>query len=71
MNGTSVANRCNHQEKQGYLKRMLEQDTFVDKKRTNGWLNLKLTSHVEGYIAAMQKQELNTKETQKRREKNI
>ena len=55
----------------GYLKRTLEQDAFVDEKRTNRWLNLKLTSHVEGYIAAVQEQELNTKETQKRREKDI
>ena len=63
--------RWKDKETHGYLKRMLEKDEFVDKKRTNGWLNLKLTAHVEGYIAAVQEQELNTKETQKRREKDI
>ena len=63
--------RWKDKETHGYLKRTLEQDEFVDEKRTNGWLNLKLTSHVEGYIAAMQEQELNTKETQKRREEDI
>ena len=63
--------RWKDKETHGYLKRTLEQDAFVDEKRTNGWLNLKLTSHVEGYIAAVQEQELNTKETQKRREKDI
>ena len=63
--------RWKDKETHGYLKKTLEQDAFVDEKRTNGWLNLKLTSHVEGYIAAVQERELNTKETQKRREKDI
>ena len=40
-------------------------------KKTNKWLNLRLTAHVEGYVKAIQEQELNTKETQRRREKDI
>ena len=30
-----------------------------------------MSSHVEGYITAMQEQELNTKDAMKRREKNL
>ena len=55
----------------GYLKRTQEQDEFIDKERTNRCTNLKLTVHVEGYINAVQEQELNTKETQRRREKDV
>ena len=40
-------------------------------KKINKWLNLRLTAHVEGYVKAIQEQELNTKETQRRREKDI
>ena len=39
-------------------------------KETNSWLQLRLKSHLEGYINAIQEQELNTKETRKRREKD-
>ena len=44
---------------------------MVDMNRTNKWLNLKLTAHMEGFIAAVQEQELSTEETQKRREKAL
>ena len=40
-------------------------------KKTNKWLNLRLTEHVEGYVKAIQEQELNTKERQRGREKDI
>ena len=51
------------------MKRTLEQDEFIDKERTNRCTNLKLTAHVEGYINAVQEQELNAKETQRGRER--
>ena len=31
--------------------------------KTNKWLNQKLSSHVEGFVAAIQEQELDTKDT--------
>ena len=54
----------------GYLAKKLEEDETVDISKTNKWMNLRLTAHVEGFITAAQEQELNTKETQKRREKD-
>ena len=44
---------------------------MIDTKKTNKWLNLRLTAHLEGYVKAIQEQELNTKETQRRREKDM
>ena len=54
----------------GYLAKKLEEDETVDISKTNKWMNLRLTAHVEGFITAAQEQELNMKETQKRREKD-
>ena len=34
--------------------------------KTNKWLNQKLSSLVEGFVAAIQEQELDTKDTRKR-----
>ena len=61
--------RWEKKETHGYLKRTPEQDEFIDKERTNRCTNLKLTAHVQGYINAVQEQELNAKETQRRKEK--
>ena len=63
--------RWKGKETHGYLQKTLEQDQTIDMKKTNQWLNLRLTAHVEGYVKAIQEQELNTKETQRRREKGI
>ena len=54
----------------GYMPKKLEEMDEIDMKETNSWLQLRLTSHLEGYINAIQEQELNTKETRKRREKD-
>ena len=54
----------------GYLQKRLEKDETEDMKKTNSWLGLKLSSHIEGFMPAVQEQELDTKETRKRREKN-
>ena len=53
-----------------YLQKRLEKDETIDMKTTNSWLSLKLSSHIEGFMAAVQEQELDMKETRKRREKN-
>ena len=45
-------------------------DLLVDMNKINKWLNQKLSSHVEGFMSAIQEQELDTKDTRKRREKN-
>ena len=63
--------RWKGKETHGYLQKTLEQDETIDMKKTNKWLNLRSTTHVEGYVKAVQEQELNTKETQRRREKDI
>ena len=54
----------------GFLQKRLEKDETIDMKKTNSWLGLKLSSHIEGFMAAVQEQELDTKETRKRRQKN-
>ena len=54
----------------GYLQKRLEKDKTIDMKKTNSWLSLKLSSHIEGFMAAVQEQELDTKETRKRRAMN-
>ena len=53
----------------GYLQKTLSEDETIDIKKTNKWLNLHLPAHTGGYITAIQEQELETKETRKRREK--
>ena len=55
----------------GFLQKKLEHDEMVNMNRTNKWLNLRLTAHMEGFIATAQEQELSTKETQKRQEKDL
>ena len=55
----------------GYLPKKLEHDEIVDMKRTNKWLNVRFTAHIEGSITTAQEQKLSAKETQKRREKDL
>ena len=52
----------------GYLQRQMDQDEAIDQKAPAKWLQLRLSSHVEGYMA-MQEQEIDTKETRKEEEK--
>ena len=54
----------------GYMQKKLEEMNEIDMKETNSWLQLRLTSHLEGYINAIQEQELNTKD-QESKEKKI
>ena len=53
----------------GYLQNKLNNNEFIDMKATNKWLDLQLTSHLEGYTVAIMEQEINTKETMKRKKK--
>ena len=55
----------------GYLQKTLSEDETIDIKKTNKWLNLHLPAHAEGYLPEIQEQELDTKETRKRREKHL
>ena len=52
----------------GYLQKKINNNDFIDTKATNEWLELQLSSHLEGYAAAIMEQEIRTKETMKRRE---
>ena len=47
----------------GYLQKRIEADQNIDTEKTNQWLNLRFTSHIEGYVSAIQEQEIETKET--------
>ena len=49
----------------GYLTSQLEKDEYIDKTTTNNWLQLRFSAHVEGYLMAVQEQELDTKATRK------
>ena len=44
---------------------------MIDMKKTKKSLRLRLTAHVEGYVKAIQDQELNTKEKQRKRGKDM
>ena len=53
-----------------YLTSQLEKDEYIDKTTTNNWLQLRFSAHVEDYLMVVQEQELDTKATRKRREKD-
>ena len=55
----------------GYLQRQIDQNETVNQKVTTKWLQLRLSLHVEKYIMAVQEQEIDIKETRKRREKDL
>ena len=52
----------------GYLQNKVDNDDFIDTKATNKWSELRLSSHLEGYAAAIMEQEISTKETMKRKD---
>ena len=54
----------------GYLPTKIEKDEEIDDKATAEWMNTGLSSHVEGYTAALQEQEIATRATIKRRMKD-
>ena len=55
----------------GYSKRVVSENTDLDYSLSNAWLKKSsLSSHMEGYILAIEEQEIVTKATAKRREKD-
>ena len=55
----------------GFLFKTRERISDIDTERTNYWLlKSSTTSHVEGYICAIQEEEINTRGLQKRRAKD-
>ena len=64
------AERWINKETLGFLQSQLQRNHIIGIPKTNKWLRLRLTSHIEGYLIATQEEELTTKETQKRREKD-
>ena len=54
----------------GYHQSQIEGQEEIDSEQTNNWLNLHLTSHLEGFVCAMQEQEIDMKSLRKRREKD-
>ena len=57
-------------ETHGYLGKQLEDNNYVDNTLTNNWFQQHLSSHIEGFVMAIQEQELDFKETRRRREKD-
>ena len=53
-----------------YLQKNFKSNDFIDFKGTNEWLELRLSSHLERYAAAIMEQEINTEERMKRKEKD-
>ena len=54
----------------GYHQKQIEERENIDTSKTNNWMNNRFTSHIEGYICAMQEQEINTRGLRKRRKKD-
>ena len=52
----------------GYLQKRLEKDETIDMEKMNNWLGLKLSSHIEGFMAAVQEQEHERNKEKKREE---
>ena len=53
-----------------YLHSKVEADEGIENRATAEWMNTGLSSHVEGYVAALQEQEISTRATIKRRLKD-
>ena len=54
----------------GYITNKIDQDPEINADATNKWLNQRFSVHMEGFIYTTQEQEVNTKATMKRREKD-
>ena len=58
-------------EAHGYHQKQIESQDNIDMTKSNNWLSIRFTSHIEGFICAMQEQEINTRGLRKRREKDV
>ena len=53
-----------------YLFKKIEEQQEIDQRATSEWINTGLSSHLKGYAAALQEQEIATRATIKRRTKD-
>ena len=53
-----------------YLFKKIKEQQEIDQRATSEWMNTGLSSHLEGYAAALQEQEIATRATIKRRTKD-
>ena len=58
-------------EAHGYHLKQIESQDNIDVTKSNNWLSIRFTSHIEGFICAMQEQEIDTRGLRKRREKDV
>ena len=58
----------NKKPQHGYVERKQQSNTDINQELTYGWLRSNIPSHVEGYITAIQEQEIRTRDLQKKRE---
>ena len=64
------AERWINKETHSFLQSQLQRNHIIDIPKIKKWLSIRLTSHIQGCLIAIQEQELKTKETQSRREKD-
>ena len=62
------AEACRTKPQHGYIERNQLNNPDVNVDLTHGWLKANIPSHVEGYITAIQEQEIRTRDLQKKRE---
>ena len=58
----------NKKPQHGYVERKQQNNNDINQELTNGWLRSNIPSHVEGYVMAVQEQEIRTRDLQKKRE---
>ena len=58
-------------EAHGYHQKQIESQDNIDVTKSNNWLSIRFTSHIKGFICAMQEQEIDTRGLRKRREKDV
>ena len=59
---------CKKKPQHGFVERKQQENPDINLELTHGWLRENLPSHVEGYIVAIQEQEIRTRDLQKKRE---
>ena len=58
----------NKKPQHGFIERKQQNNPDINQELTHGWLKSNIPSHVEGYIVAIQEQEIRTRDLQKKRE---
>ena len=58
----------NKKPQHGFIDRKQQNNPDINQELTHGWLKTNISSHVEGYIVAIQEQEIRTRDLQKKRE---